>query len=101
MFRSTASLLAMAALLAACGTTTRDRPVALAELRPTAGNAAEGSAWFVQDRYPGVGCVLALEFKKTWMDEWTGEVDDARLDCVRASLAATLPGLHEELERLR
>ena len=50
MFRSTASLLAMAALLAACGTTTRDRPVALAELRPTAGNAAEGSAWFVQDR---------------------------------------------------
>ena len=58
-------------------------------------------AWFVHDRYPGVGCVLALEFKKTWMDEWTGEVDDARLDCVRASLAATLPGLHEELERLR
>ena len=55
----------------------------------------------MHDRYPGVGCVLALEFKKTWMDEWTGEVDDARLDCVRASLAATLPGLHEELGRLR
>ncbi len=58
-------------------------------------------AWFVHDRYPGVGCVLALEFKKTWMDEWTGEVDEDRLSSVRASLAATLPGLREELEKLR
>ena len=58
-------------------------------------------AWFVHDRYPGVGCVLALEFKKTWMDEWTAEVDDERLSCLRAALAGTLPGLHEELERLR
>ena len=58
-------------------------------------------AWFVHDRYPGVGCVLALEFKKTWMDEWTAEVDEERLSCLRAALAGTLPGLHEELERLR
>lgn len=50
MFRHTASLLAVTALLAACAGTTRDRPVALAELRPTAGHTAEGSAWFVQDR---------------------------------------------------
>jgi len=35
------------------------------------------------------------------MDEWTGEVDDERLEDARASLAATLPGLVEELERLR
>ena len=58
-------------------------------------------AWFVHDRYPGVGCTLALEFKKTWMDEWTAEVDDERLSCIRAALAGTLPGLAEELERLR
>ena len=31
-------------------------------------------AWWVHDRYPRVGCVLALEFKKTFMDEWTGEL---------------------------
>lgn len=59
-----------------------------------------GLAWWVHDRYPRVGCVLALEFKKTFMDEWTGEVDEAALDRAREALAATLPGLHEELGRL-
>lgn len=58
-------------------------------------------AEFVHDRYPRVGCVLALEFKKTFMDEWTGELDEAALDCARAALAAALPGLDEELDRLR
>ena len=58
-------------------------------------------AWFVHDRYPGVGCVLALEFKKVWMDEWTAVVDEERLGCLRQALEATLPGLEEELEKLR
>ena len=58
-------------------------------------------AWWVHDRYPRVGCVLALEFKKTFMDEWTGRVDEERLEALKESLAATLPGLREELERLR
>lgn len=58
-------------------------------------------AWFVHDRYPGVGCVLALEFKKVWMDEWTAEVDEERLEGLKTALAATLPGLREELEKLR
>ena len=57
-------------------------------------------AWWVHDRYPRVGCVLALEFKKTFMDEWTGEVDEAALERARQALAGTLPGLHEELGRL-
>ena len=35
---------------------------------------------------PASGCVLALEFKKTFMDEWTGEVDDEALDA-RADVA--------------
>lgn len=58
-------------------------------------------AWWVHDRYPRIGCVLALEFKKTWMDEWTGVPDQGALDCAVRNLCATLPGLHEELERLR
>ena len=58
-------------------------------------------AWWVHDRYPRVGCVLALEFKKTFMDEWTGELDEKRLRAVRDALSATLPGLHDELGRLR
>jgi hypothetical protein len=58
-------------------------------------------AWWVHDRYPRVGCVLALEFKKTFMDEWTGVVDEERLRYRQESLADTLPGLRDELERLR
>ena len=58
-------------------------------------------AWFVHDRYPRVGCVLALEFKKTFMDEWTGELDEDRLGRAYDALAATLPGMREELEKLR
>lgn len=54
-------------------------------------------AWFVHDRHPGVGCVLALEFKKTWMDEWTGKVDEDHLEELRAALAETLPVLGSEL----
>ena len=57
-------------------------------------------AWFVHDSYPRVGCVLALEFKKTFMDEWTGELDQLALDCARAAVEAALPGLREELGKL-
>jgi len=58
-------------------------------------------AWWVHDRYPRVGCVLALEFKKTFMDEWSGELDEARLRAAQDALASTLPGLRVELEKLR
>lgn len=57
-------------------------------------------AWFVHTRYPGVGCVLALEFKKTWMDEWTGEVHEDHLEELRAALTATVPVLEKSLAEL-
>jgi hypothetical protein len=38
---------------------------------------------FVHDRYPGAGCAIALEFKKFFMDEWTGEPDPAALGHMR------------------
>ena len=50
------------------------------------------SQW-VNERYPGVGCALALEFKKTFMDEWTGKLDEPRLHRLRQALAAAVPGL--------
>ena len=51
---------------------------------------------FVHDRYPGHGCAIALEFKKFFMDEWSGEPDPAELDAMRrliAFTAATAEGL--------
>jgi hypothetical protein len=44
---------------------------------------------FVHDRYPGRGCAIALEFKKFFMDEWTGEPDPAELDAMRRFIAFT------------
>jgi N-formylglutamate amidohydrolase len=38
-------------------------------------------------------CVLAVEFKKTFMNEWTGVPDVAHLAALREALDATLPGL--------
>jgi hypothetical protein len=38
---------------------------------------------FVHDRYPGQGCAIALEFKKFFMDEWTGEPDPSELNAMR------------------
>jgi len=38
---------------------------------------------FVHERYPGVGCAIAVEFKKFYMDEWSGEPDPAALEQMR------------------
>jgi hypothetical protein len=38
---------------------------------------------FVHNRYPGKGCAIALEFKKFFMDEWTGEPDPTELAAMR------------------
>ena len=38
---------------------------------------------FVHQRYPGKGCAIAVEFKKFYMDEWSGEPDLAALDHMR------------------
>jgi N-formylglutamate deformylase len=50
-------------------------------------------ARWVHERYPGVGCALALEFKKVFMDEWTGVPDRDHLAQLRHALEASLPGL--------
>ncbi|SNC73360.1 N-formylglutamate amidohydrolase [Kytococcus aerolatus] len=51
----------------------------------------EGRAlsWFVHERYPETGVCLALEFKKTFMDEWTDTPDHAHLEQLQRALTAT------------
>ncbi len=44
-------------------------------------------ARFVHARYPGSGCAIAFEYKKFFMDEWTGEADAAELAALRALVA--------------
>jgi hypothetical protein len=38
---------------------------------------------FVHERYPLHGCAIALEFKKFFMDEWTGAPDRSELEAMR------------------
>ncbi len=38
---------------------------------------------FVHDRYPGKACAIAIEFKKFFMDEWSGQPDPAELDAMK------------------
>lgn len=54
------------------------------------------SRW-VHELFPVTGCVLAIEVKKFFMDEWTGEPHPGALPAIQAALAATIPGLLEEL----
>ncbi|WP_122261294.1 N-formylglutamate amidohydrolase [Ornithinimicrobium cerasi] len=46
-------------------------------------------AWWVHERYAGVGVCLALEFRKTFMDEWSGEPDPDHLAQLQRALTAT------------
>ena len=42
---------------------------------------------FVHERYAGQGCAIALEFKKFFMDEWSGKPDRHELDAMRRFIA--------------
>ncbi|HKX92418.1 MAG TPA: N-formylglutamate amidohydrolase [Sphingomicrobium sp.] len=42
---------------------------------------------FVHERYPTRGCAIALEFKKFFMDEWTGVPDEREVDAMRRFVA--------------
>ena len=51
---------------------------------------------FVHQRYPGRGCAIALEFKKFFMDEWSGEPDAKEVAAMRefiAHLGTTAEGM--------
>ena len=56
-------------------------------------------ATWVHSNFPETGCVLSIEFKKFFMDEWTGAVDPKKLRLLFAALKSTLPGISEELRR--
>ena len=52
---------------------------------------------FVHAGFPETGCAIAVEFKKFFMDEWTGVPDQEALDAVRAMVRSTLPVLEASL----
>ena len=55
------------------------------------------SAW-VHQNFPESACCLAIEFKKFFMDEWTGRLEAEEFEAIAQALQSTLPGLLESLE---
>ncbi|MFQ5512979.1 MAG: N-formylglutamate amidohydrolase [Myxococcota bacterium] len=54
-------------------------------------------AGWIQRHFPASGCCLAIEIKKFFMNEWTGQPNPAEIQVVTRTLQATLPGLLESL----
>ncbi|MCA9259715.1 MAG: N-formylglutamate amidohydrolase [Planctomycetales bacterium] len=51
-------------------------------------------------RYPESVCVLSIEFKKIYMDEWTGDVDEHAVEALGAALNAAAASAVNALELL-
>ena len=56
------------------------------------------SRW-LHHHFPNSVCVLAIEVKKFFMDEWTGTVDRTQFDLLRQALASTVPGVLDVLQQ--
>jgi predicted N-formylglutamate amidohydrolase len=56
---------------------------------------------FVHTNFPETGCAIAVEFKKIFMDEWSGKPDWGTIEQLRAILASTVPVLESVLRGMR
>ena len=54
------------------------------------------SRW-IHENFPHSACCLAVEFKKLFMDEWTGQLKPEEFEASRQALHSTLPGLSKGL----
>lgn len=57
-----------------------------------------GFSEWINHHYGDYGCVLSIEFKKTFMDEWTGWVDVNHLRRIRSMLRGCVPFLLDYLD---
>ncbi len=55
---------------------------------------------WIHEKFPTTGCGLAIEFKKFFMDEWSGEPDPLLLQAIGDALQSTVPGVLTELRHL-
>ena len=57
-------------------------------------------ACWVHESFSKSGCVLSVEIKKFFMDEWTGQPDRTLVQGIGEALLSTVPGVLEELKHL-
>lgn len=56
----------------------------------------ELSKW-IQRKFPDSGCALAIEFKKVFMNEWTGELDVGMVEAYRDLVREVVPVIEEAI----
>jgi N-formylglutamate amidohydrolase len=54
-------------------------------------------ARWTHETFPDAACVLSIEVKKFFMDEWTGKVDVRLHSEIGKALVSTIPGILEEI----
>ena len=61
-----------------------------------------GGNWprWIHEQFPESGCAIAIEFKKFFMDEWSGTPDHRLVGAIRDALRATVPSVLEALRQL-
>jgi N-formylglutamate amidohydrolase len=57
------------------------------------------SQW-VYEHFADSGCVMAIEFKKFFMDEWTGKVYPGVAEAIQDALTSTIPGVLRTCEQV-
>jgi hypothetical protein len=60
-----------------------------------------GGNWprWVHETFPETGVAIAIEFKKFFMNEWTGEADERLVAAIGQALQSTVPAVLDALER--
>ena len=56
---------------------------------------------YIHENFPKSACVLSVEFKKNFMDEWTGKLYKDKFKVLKDALRFTVPGVLQELEKLK
>lgn len=54
---------------------------------------------WIHQNFPGTVCALAIEVKKFFMDEWTGQLDSEKHQAIGEALAQAAAGARDELEK--
>jgi hypothetical protein len=53
---------------------------------------------WIHDMFPAHACAIAIEFRKSFMDEWTGTPDTRHVQAIRHVLARLVPELKQALQ---
>ncbi|MFT5303836.1 MAG: N-formylglutamate deformylase [Mariniblastus sp.] len=53
---------------------------------------------WAHEKFPESACVIAVEFKKFFMDEWTGSPDERYINAIGEAMQSTVPAVLESLK---